>query len=643
MENRFRFIFVNPGLFHIDDLILDSLLLVPCLRNSLSKTLTVICIRDWFHYNRLCNILNLFTGELTEVNKRDVMSSPTWIGQTLNGRYLIQELLGQGGMSAVYKALDPNLKRVVAIKLIHPHLAMDNQFVQRFEEEAAAVASLRHPNIVQVYDFNTDKDVSYMVLEFLAGETLQDHLKRLIAQNRSMSVEQAIKYTINICDALGYAHQRGMIHRDIKPANIMLDVFGQAILMDFGIVKILGGSQHTATGAVMGTARYMSPELIRSEPADARSDIYSMGVTLYEMLSGKPPFIADSAMTLMMMHLNDPVPDPRNLRADLPPELVRILNKALAKDRNLRYQSTAELIADLKKVQAMTRSDPSPLSADTIIPEAKQSATVNPYGAPLPLDAATLYEQRSVVSPEVNPTPAKGYQAQQFQNGNSQIVQAEADLNGQAEKKNRSLFLFLGIGVAAFLLIIALIWGGISLISNLNKGSASVKPEVATQTEAMAVVEATTPVVLPTETRDINASFNATLTAVAFLAAQSTETPTATWTPAPTEIPTATMPALYVRINGISINDDQRYVVDYETFGYTEQLPGRHVHFFFNTVSPEQAGMPGSGPWILYGGPRPFTGYRVSDKPAMATHMCALVANSDHSIILESGNCFDLP
>ncbi len=295
------------------------------------------------------------------------MSSPTWIGQTLNGRYVIQELLGQGGMSAVYKASDPNLKRVVAIKLIHPHLAMDNQFVQRFEEEAAAVASLRHPNIVQVYDFNSDKDVAYMVLEFIPGETLQDHLKRLAAQNRSMSIESAIKFTINMCEALGYAHQRGMIHRDIKPANIMLDVFGQAILMDFGIVKIIGGNQHTATGAVMGTARYMSPELIRSEPADARSDIYSLGVTLYEMLSGKTPFNADSAMTLMMMHLNDPVPDPRVLRNDLPPSLVEILKKVLAKDRNQRYQSTAELANDLKKVSLTIEQVVLPDAAVTVI------------------------------------------------------------------------------------------------------------------------------------------------------------------------------------------------------------------------------------------------------------------------------------
>lgn len=239
------------------------------------------------------------------------MEQPTWIGRTLSNRYRIDAMLGQGGMSAVYKATDPNLKRVVAIKLIHSHLSTDPSFVMRFESEAAAVASLRHPNIVQVFDFNNDTGVYYMVLEFIPGETLQDRMKRLAENKRQLSVEDALKFTMNIADAVGYAHQRGMVHRDIKPANIMLDVQGQAILMDFGIVKILGGDSHTSTGAVVGTARYMSPEIIRGEVADHRSDIYSLGVTLYEMLSGRPPFVADSAMTLMMMHLNDPVPDVR--------------------------------------------------------------------------------------------------------------------------------------------------------------------------------------------------------------------------------------------------------------------------------------------------------------------------------------------
>src|SRR5512137_1731244 len=174
------------------------------------------------------------------------MSQPSWIGRTLSGRYRIDALLGQGGMSAVYKATDPNLKRVVAIKLIHSHLSGDTQFIKRFEEEAAAVASLRHPNIVQVFDFNSDEGTYYMVLEFIPGETLQDRLKRLSDEKRLLSIEESIQYTINICDALGYAHQRGMVHRDIKPANIMLDIHSQAILMDFGIVKIVGGDSHTA-------------------------------------------------------------------------------------------------------------------------------------------------------------------------------------------------------------------------------------------------------------------------------------------------------------------------------------------------------------------------------------------------------------
>jgi len=284
------------------------------------------------------------------------MDQPTWIGRTLGGRYRIDSLLGQGGMSAVYKATDPNLKRVVAIKLIHSHLSVDPSFVQRFESEASAVANLRHPNIVQVFDFNNDSGTYYMVLEFIPGETLQDRLKRLVEADRKLSLEEALKFTLDISNAMGYAHQRGMVHRDIKPANIMLDTQGQAILMDFGIVKIMGGESHTSTGAVVGTALYISPESIRGEAADHRSDIYSLGVTLYEMLSGRPPFVADSAMTLMMMHLNDPVPDVRGFRSDIRPDIVAILEKCLAKNREDRYQSAAELSADLRRVIAFQDS-----------------------------------------------------------------------------------------------------------------------------------------------------------------------------------------------------------------------------------------------------------------------------------------------
>ncbi len=154
-------------------------------------------------------------------------------GQALNGRYQIQALIGQGGMAAVYKAYDPNLRRSVAIKVIHPHLSNNIDFTRRFEEEATAVAHLRHPNIVQMHDYNHDGNLYYMVMEYIAGETLQTRLKRLNEAHRRLSVQEALKFGAEICDAAGYAHERGMIHRDIKPANVMLDLFGKAIVNGF--------------------------------------------------------------------------------------------------------------------------------------------------------------------------------------------------------------------------------------------------------------------------------------------------------------------------------------------------------------------------------------------------------------------------
>ena len=285
------------------------------------------------------------------------------VGKTIGGRYQIEALLGQGGMSAVYRALDPNLRRVVAVKLIHPHLSTDPNFIGRFKEEAAAVARLRHPNIVQVHDFNIDGETYFMVMEYLIGETLQARLKRLNSTGRYMPLHEAVSICKQICDAAGYAHKHELIHRDIKPANIMLDVNQQAILMDFGIVKIVGGEYHTATGATIGTAMYMSPEQIRSERIDDRSDIYSLGVTLYEMISGYPPFQADSVITLMMMVLNDPLPDLREIRKGVPEELLAIVYKALARERFERFQSMAEMAAALLQAQEKIVSPPPVLTA----------------------------------------------------------------------------------------------------------------------------------------------------------------------------------------------------------------------------------------------------------------------------------------
>jgi len=543
------------------------------------------------------------------------MDQPTWIGRSLNGRYKISALLGQGGMSAVYKAIDPNLKRVVAIKLIHPHLSTDPDFIYRFKKEAAAVAAIRHPNIVQVYDFNVDGEVYYMVQEFIAGETLQERLKELKKSNLKMPIEQAIKVVLNICDAMGYAHKHGMIHRDIKPANIMLDVHGQAILMDFGIVKILDDEAHTVTGAVVGTARYMSPEVIRSEVPDERSDIYSLGVTFYEMLNGNPPFNADSAMSLMMRHLNDPVPDLRNLRLDVPPELGSIINRSLEKDRAKRYPSAEDMANDLRRLLAK-------LEAGAVIP-----------AIPV-VDAPT----------QIDPTPASALHTEEMTLADSALTQKDqvpeptppaetVMMTPEAEIPKQPLsepahvertvprsslppaFLFGGGGL---LLLLILVSGWYFLRNNLA-GSPVPTP-----------TETSTPTVIATE-------------AEASILDVNTEAPTAT--PSPTVEPTVTntLPPLYVRINNITLNADNYYVVEYETFGYTEVLPGQHIHFFFDTVPVEEAGSPGPGNWFVYGGPRPFDRYHVSDRPGGAVQMCALVANPNHTIIPETGNCFDLP
>ncbi len=303
------------------------------------------------------------------------MSSSRWIGKSLGGRYQIESLLGQGGMSAVYKATDPNLKRTVAVKLIHPHLSDVAEFVDRFRKEANVVAQLRHPNIVQVFDFNRDGDDFYMVMEFVAGDTLRDRLDRLNGAGTHMPLVEVMKYAINICEAAEYAHQRNVIHRDIKPANVILDLQGQAVLMDFGIAKIMGGPEYTATGATMGTALYMPPEQIRGERVDERSDIYAMGVMLFEMIGGRPPYQAKSAMTVLMMHLGDPVPDVNQLRPDCPADLKAVVEKAMAKAPAQRYQSAAEMNTDLERVlSALQRS----LQAPTSVGKAAMAITAQP-------------------------------------------------------------------------------------------------------------------------------------------------------------------------------------------------------------------------------------------------------------------------
>lgn len=553
---------------------------------------------------------------------------PTWIGRTLSSRYRIDALLGQGGMSAVYKATDPNLKRVVAIKLIHPHLSSDPSFVQRFESEASAVASLRHSNIVQVYDFNNDGGVYYMVLEFIPGETLQERMKRTSETGRQLSIEDASKFTGHISDAVGYAHQRGMVHRDIKPANIMLDVQGQAILMDFGIVKILGGDSHTSTGAVVGTARYMSPEIIRGEVADHRSDIYSLGVTLFEMLGGRPPFMADSAMTLMMMHLNDPIPNVRDFRQDVPPEMVRILERCLSKDRNDRYQSASELSADLRRALIDIGGHPTSVSVPGMKKPQLDNQTVVEPAAPKPTGSQpapqTYVEPVPIRQEEAQASPQTYLeQAPVKETGSQSIPEAPGtsirSIPAVPAGLSRRPLLLAGAGLAVIACIAMAAIGGRFLLSGINSPPEATET-VPVATEMSAETEEPVAVVLATET------------------IAPTELPTET--ASPTLSPTPEGP--YVVITDVRV-ESSLYIVDYEVANLDDTM---HVHMFFDTVPPEQAGSPAAGLWKLtwnvYGDP-PFTQYGIANRPVGATQMCSLVARSNHSVILGTGNCVDLP
>jgi serine/threonine protein kinase len=263
-------------------------------------------------------------------------------GQTL-GKYLILEPLGRGGMARVYRAYHPQLDRYVAIKALRSDLVEEEGFLARFRHEAQAVAALRHPNIVQVLDFDVQDDVYHMVMELLEGDTLKTRLNDYRMRGEQMPLGEMVRILLDVLDGLAYAHSEGMIHRDVKPANIMLTKRGQVVITDFGIAQIIGGTRHTASGALMGTLNYMAPEQGLKGHSDARSDIYSLGIVFYEMLTQRTPFDADTPLAILMKHLNDPLPLPRQIDSTIPKAFERIVLKALAKHPEDRYQSAEEM------------------------------------------------------------------------------------------------------------------------------------------------------------------------------------------------------------------------------------------------------------------------------------------------------------
>jgi serine/threonine protein kinase len=288
----------------------------------------------------------------TAAEKEDQPMAPASLeGQTL-GKYRVLEALGRGGMAQVYRAYHPQLDRYVAIKVLRSDLVEEQEFLTRFRREARAVARLRHPHIVQVFDFDVQGDTYFMVMELLEGDTLKARQNDYRARGQHMPLGEMVRVLLDVLDGLAYAHGEGMIHRDIKPANIMLTRRGQAVITDFGIARIVGGTQHTAAGALMGTLNYISPEQGLEGKSDARSDIYSLGIVFYEMLTGCPPFDADTPLAILLKHLHDPLPLPRATDPTIPEPFERIVLKALAKRPEDRFQTAAEMAQALHEAAA---------------------------------------------------------------------------------------------------------------------------------------------------------------------------------------------------------------------------------------------------------------------------------------------------
>ena len=325
------------------------------------------------------------------------------LGRTIS-HYRILSILGKGGMGVVYQAEDIRLGRMVALKFAPEALSSDRNFVERFRREARAVSALNHPNICTLYDIGDVEGVPFLVMECLEGQTLRDRI-----QQRPIAIDELLDSAIQIVDALDAAHTRGVVHRDIKPANIFFTARGQIKVMDFGLAKLdfrMVGSDadsHTDTrvlentitnpGSTLGTVSYMSTEQARGEDLDARTDLFSFGVMLYEMATGSLPFHGNTPALSFVALLHEPPVPPGRLRGDLPAELERIILKALEKNRDLRYQSAAEIRADLKRLRRdvdSNRSMTPVVESDPKLATAVPPPGSDPSAAPAPVQAAAV-------------------------------------------------------------------------------------------------------------------------------------------------------------------------------------------------------------------------------------------------------------
>jgi hypothetical protein len=273
----------------------------------------------------------------------------TVIGTLISERYRLEEKIGSGGMSSVYRAFDPMLERWVAIKLMHRDISNDPDQLERFRREARAVAQMNHPHVVTVIDAGEDDGAPYIVFEYVEGETLKERIRRL----GRLPVSEAVAYAIEIGRALENAHAHKLVHRDVKPQNVLIDRDGRAKVTDFGIARSMEAQGLTAPGRVLGTTDYVSPEQALGHDVTEQSDIYSLGIVLYEMLTGEVPFRADTQVAVAMQHVREPLPDVQRRRPEISAALAAVVDRATAKEVDNRYATVDEMVHDLEEVLAI--------------------------------------------------------------------------------------------------------------------------------------------------------------------------------------------------------------------------------------------------------------------------------------------------
>ena len=333
----------------------------------------------------------------------------TEIGTTLGGRYRLVELLGQGGMATIYRARDAQLDRDVAVKLLRPEFGQDPDFLARFRDEARAAASLNHPNIVSVFDFGEDESGPYLVMELVEGEDLASILRG----NGPLAPRQAARVSAEAAKALQAAHIRAIVHRDVKPSNILVGRDGRIKVADFGIARALNEAQLTLPGTTMGSVHYFSPEQARGEPATVASDIYALGIVLFETLTGQRPFSGDGAAAVALARLTTTPPRPSALRAGVPPELDSIVTRAMSLDPAARYASAAAMASALEgylsdageRTSAVPTAAAGAAAAATV---ASATARPNPAPVPYPPDAYARSGPAPVSTTRGTPPPPPG-------------------------------------------------------------------------------------------------------------------------------------------------------------------------------------------------------------------------------------------